>query len=144
MSNFRIIYTRPEDGGVSVVIPAPDATVEDCVSRLPAGVTHEVVGVDDIPSDRTFRNAWEHDTTPKPRKIAVNLPKAKELTHERRRAKRAAEFAPLDVEATIPAKAAQAEAARQAIRDKYTVIQNNIDAATTPELLKAVIDENSL
>lgn len=73
--------------------------------------------------------------------IVINLDKAKGIAHEKRRAARAAEFAPLDVEATIPAKAAQAEAARQAIRDKYAVMQEQIDAATTPEGIKAVMPE---
>lgn len=66
-----------------------------------------------------------------------DLVNSKGICHEKRRAKRAAEFAPLDVEATIPAKAAQAEAARQAIRDKYAAMQAAIDAAGTVDALKA-------
>ena len=42
--------------------------------------------------------------------IRINLDKAKAIAHDRRRTARAREFAPLDVEATIPAKAAAAEA----------------------------------
>lgn len=76
--------------------------------------------------------------------IKIDVNKAKNITHERRRAKRAEEFAPLDIEATIPAKAAEAEAARQAIRDKYDAMQVEIDTATTPEQLKAVIDREAL
>lgn len=53
---------------------------------------------------------------------------------------RAAEFAPLDVQATIPAQAAQAEAARETIRQKYAAIQTNIDAATVSEL-KTIIED---
>lgn len=68
--------------------------------------------------------------------IVVNLDKAKQIAHEKRRAARAVEFAPLDIEATIPAKAAAAETARQAIRDKYATIQTNIDAAQTVGELK--------
>ncbi len=71
--------------------------------------------------------------------IRVNMTKAKGIAHEVRRAKRAAEFAPLDIESTIPAKAAAAEAARQAIRDRYDVMQRQIDAAKTPEELKEII-----
>lgn len=72
--------------------------------------------------------------------IVVNLDKAKAIGHEMRRAKRAEEFAPLDVKATIPAEAAAAEAARQAIRDKYAAIQQNIDAADSPEAIKAALE----
>ena len=63
--------------------------------------------------------------------IIINIDKAKAIAHDIRRAKRAQEFAPLDVKATIPSEAAAADAARQAIRDKHAQIQADIDAATT-------------
>jgi hypothetical protein len=67
--------------------------------------------------------------------INVNLDKARTIVHDIRRAKRTAEFAPLDVKATIPSEAAAAEAARQVVRDKYAAIQSDIDAAPgVPEL----------
>jgi len=67
--------------------------------------------------------------------ITVNLDKAKVIGHGIRRAKRTAEFSPLDIKATIPSEAVAAEAARQAIRDKYAAIQIDIDAAPgVPEL----------
>lgn len=72
--------------------------------------------------------------------IAINITKAKAIAHDKRRMARAAEFAPLDIEATIPAKAAQAEAARQVIRDKYAQIQSEIDAAADVQELKAIVD----
>lgn len=71
--------------------------------------------------------------------ITVNLDKAKNIAHDKRRAARAAEFAPLDVKATIPSEAPQAEEARQQVRNKYAVMQELIDAATTPEEIKAVL-----
>lgn len=72
--------------------------------------------------------------------IRINMDKAKALVHDKRRAVRAAEFAPLDVEATIPAKAAVAEAKRQVIRDKYAGLQNQIDACRTVDDLKTILD----
>jgi hypothetical protein len=74
--------------------------------------------------------------------IRINLDKAKAIGHDMRRAKRAEEFAPLDevIAKRIPGKAeAEAEAARQAIREKYAVIQDQIDAAMTPEEIKAAL-----
>lgn len=71
--------------------------------------------------------------------IHTNLEKAKAIAHEMRRAARAAEFAPLDVQATIPAKAAEAEASRQAVREKSAAMQSAIDAAKTPEQIKAAM-----
>jgi hypothetical protein len=71
--------------------------------------------------------------------IVVNLNKAKSIGHDMRRAERAKEFAPLDVKATIPSEAETAEAARQAIREKYAVVQTQIDAAQTPDEIKAAL-----
>jgi hypothetical protein len=61
--NQRIIYQNNE-GGVSVIIPAPDcgiSTEEIARKDVPAGVAYKIVSTDDIPSDRTFRDAWEAD-----------------------------------------------------------------------------------
>lgn len=73
--------------------------------------------------------------------ITVNLDKAKAIAHEKRRAARAEEFAPLDIKATIPSEATAAEAARQVIRDKYADMQTAMDAATTVDELKALLPE---
>lgn len=59
----RIIY--PTDEGVAIIIPAPEAletmTIEEIAAKdVPAGKEFKIVSVDDIPSDRTFRNAWEY------------------------------------------------------------------------------------
>lgn len=72
--------------------------------------------------------------------IAINIDKAKAIVHDKRRAVRAAEFAPLDIKATIPSEAAAAEAARQAIREKYAAIQSDIDAAPSVVELKLIAD----
>jgi hypothetical protein len=72
--------------------------------------------------------------------IKINLDKAKNITHEVRRAKRAKEFAPLDVKATIPSQAVAAEEARQVIRDKYAAIQTSIDTVATVDELKTILE----
>lgn len=71
--------------------------------------------------------------------IAINLDKAKNIAHDKRRAARAEEFKPWDVKATIPSEQVAAEAERQKIRDKYAAMQDQIDAAQTAEELKALI-----
>lgn len=71
--------------------------------------------------------------------ITINVDKAKGIAHEIRRSERAKEFAPLDVQATVPALAEQAEASRQAIREKYAAMQVGIDAAQTPDEIKATL-----
>lgn len=72
--------------------------------------------------------------------ITVNIDKAKAIGHDIRRAARAEEFKLLDIKATIPSEAAAAEAERQAVRDKYAVIQQQIDAATTPDEIKTALE----
>ncbi len=75
--------------------------------------------------------------------IVVNIDKAKNIAHEIRRAARAEEFKPYDevIMKQIPSADAQAaEAARQAIREKYAAMQIAIDSANSPEEIKAVIN----
>jgi len=60
--NSRIIYPNDE-GGVSIIIPAPECglTIEEIAAKdVPAGKPYKIVDVTDIPTDRTFRNAWEY------------------------------------------------------------------------------------
>ena len=71
--------------------------------------------------------------------ITINLDKAKNIAHDKRRVARSVEFAPLDIKATIPAEAQVAEAARQVIRDKYATMQTAIDDATTVDQIKSAM-----
>ena len=71
--------------------------------------------------------------------ITINIDKAKAIAHDKRREARSAEFAPLDIKATIPSEATAAEAARQAIREKYAAMQIAIDSATTVDEIKAAM-----
>lgn len=75
--------------------------------------------------------------------ITINVNKAKVIAHDMRRAKRAEEFAPHDevIAKRIPGAAeAEAEAARAAIRAKYAAMQTAIDAAATPDEIKAAME----
>ena len=71
--------------------------------------------------------------------IVINVNKAKNIAHDIRRSKRAEEFAPLDIQATIPSKASAAESARQVVRDKYAAMQTQINSASTPEEIKTAL-----
>jgi hypothetical protein len=60
--NSRIIYPS-DDGGVAIIIPAVECglTIEEIAAKdVPAGKAYKIVNVSDIPTDRTFRNAWEY------------------------------------------------------------------------------------
>ena len=71
--------------------------------------------------------------------ITINIDKAKTIAHDARRTARSAEFAPLDIKATIPSEATAAEAARQAVREKYAAMQTAIDSASTVDEIKAAM-----
>jgi hypothetical protein len=72
--------------------------------------------------------------------ITIDLGKAKAITHDKRRVARSAEFAPLDIKASIPSEAVAAEAARAAIRTKYAEMQAAIDAAADTATLKTIVE----
>ena len=72
--------------------------------------------------------------------ITVSITKAKAITHDARRAARSAEFAPLDVKATIPSEAAAAEETRAAIRAKYAEMQTAVDGAADVATLKTIME----
>ena len=73
--------------------------------------------------------------------IQVDLDKAKEISHDKRITKREELFKPLDIQATIPIFAEQAEQQRQAIRDEFAVIQTEIDSAATVEELTIIVTQ---
>ena len=57
----KILYPNPE-GGISVIHPTGELSIEDvCQKDVPAGTPYLIVEDDVIPSDRSFRNAWEAD-----------------------------------------------------------------------------------
>jgi hypothetical protein len=48
---------------VSVIVPAAECglTIEEIAAKdVPAGKPYKIVDASDIPTDRTFRNAWEY------------------------------------------------------------------------------------
>jgi len=73
--------------------------------------------------------------------IVIDITKAKKIAHDARRAARSAEFAPLDIKATIPSEAAAAETSRAVIRTKYAEIQTSIDAAADVAALKTIMEQ---
>jgi hypothetical protein len=59
----RIIYQN-DDNSISILTPAPECplTVEEIAAKdVPTGSKYKIVDVSEIPTDRTFRNAWEID-----------------------------------------------------------------------------------
>jgi len=58
----RIIYPTPE-GGVAIIVPAPECelSIEQIAAKdVPAGVEYKIIDTADVPTDRTWRGAWEY------------------------------------------------------------------------------------
>ena len=61
-SDYRFIYTNDE-GGISIVIPTDNCglTLEQIKDKdCPSGKTVYTVNKSEIPTDRSFRNAWTY------------------------------------------------------------------------------------
>jgi len=114
MINKRIAY-RNLEGGVSVLIPTPEFCANPAnmigtlIRTLPLGVHFEVHDVNDIPTDRYFRNAWRLD-----KGINIDVECAQKIHLDCLRAKRNKKLEELDVPF------------QRALEDKDTVMQDNI------------------
>lgn len=67
-TNKRIIYRDPDSGTAAIVSPSPEwlsipgNTIEKLALKdVRAGVPFKIVDASDLPSDLTFRDAWEVD-----------------------------------------------------------------------------------
>ena len=155
MAEKRIVY-QGEDGIAKVVVPAPKFlakgnTLDDVLKKsVPENCrdSADIVDVDAVESDRTFRNAWE---TSKGKSTEVNLSKAKDIAKEKVREKRVPKFAELDVayqradeDGDADAKKAVADKKKVA-RDatKNTKITNADSVDKLKEGMEAVIKEVS-
>jgi hypothetical protein len=64
--NQRIIY-QADGGGVAIIVPSPEALAQHSITAIaqkdvPAGKPYKIVSINDVPTDRTFRSAWEIDS----------------------------------------------------------------------------------
>lgn len=58
----RIIYPT-DDGGIAIIIPAPECglSIEKIAAKdVPQGKPFKIISTEDVPTDRTFRDAWEY------------------------------------------------------------------------------------
>ena len=65
----RIIFPDDNDG-IAIVVPSPNWLVKEgnsieklALMRVPSGKPYKIIDASDVPSDRTFRNAWTADFT---------------------------------------------------------------------------------
>jgi hypothetical protein len=60
---MKLIIYPNDNGGICILTPAPECglTIEEIAAKdVPEGKPWKIVDGTDIPSDRTFRNAWEY------------------------------------------------------------------------------------
>lgn len=131
---MKFIYTRPEDGGVSIVIAAPKSNIEKIKGPMteddytahvlersipPDAVNVRPLNDGDFPESREFRNAWV-DVTPESR-IDIDCEKARDLKLEYLRRIRAKKLEETDVLVTraveMGENLTELRAQRQALRD---------------------------
>ena len=127
---MKIIYQTAT--GVAIIHPTGELSIDEVAAKdVPAGVAYTIVNDDEVPSDRTFRNAWKADLT-------VDFPKAQALTKDRLRLERKPLLEAQDVlfqralETGKDATAIVKE--KQRLRD----VTKLVDGATTLDQLKGV------
>ena len=60
--NSRIIYNNPTNGILCVVYPTGEEPLNVTAElSVPKEIPYWIVSVEDIPEDRSFRDAWELD-----------------------------------------------------------------------------------
>ena len=58
---MKIIYPNSE-GGICAIVPTGELSIQDVAQKdVPAGTPYLIVEDNVLPSDRSFRNAWEAD-----------------------------------------------------------------------------------
>ena len=148
----RIISSAVETGEtkVRVVVPAPDSqsngeTEDDFLTRVqsrsvPDGATNiQIIEDSDVPTDRTFRDAWKATE----KVIDVDMPKARVIKTELLRQERNEKFKPFDAAFRLADEKGDADARkaigdkRQALRDMPATIQDDLNKLDTPDKLKA-------
>lgn len=129
----KLAYTRPEDNGLTIIIPASKESIEQILGSLtdeeyeqqvinraiPEGVDYVEIDDNDIPESREFRNAWKIQDN----KIDFDLDKARDIQLERIRKAREPHLKELDTayivadEQEDDARKQEIKEAKQALRD---------------------------
>lgn len=156
MTRRRVVYQRP-DGHLSVVVPSPryvahlmssGMTEAGAIAAIrakdvpPDAADPVECDQDDIPADRTFRDAWRRDGT---HPVRIDMPAARAI-HRQRLEQRAAERGRQLREDYLAAdedgdttRVAQLKGRIRGMRQRIAAL--NLDDAQTPEDLAAITDE---
>ena len=135
MTDKRIVY-QGENGIASVVIPTPKflasgGTMDDLLKKcVPKDCrdSADVVEVDTVPSDRTFRNAW---VTEQGKSVQVDLDKSKVIAKEKVREARTPKFQELDIAYQRADEAGNSDAKAAVVVKKQTARDATADTKIT-------------
>ena len=127
----RILYTK-DDGTVAIIVPAGD--IEDCIKDVPQGKEYKIVNTEDVPSDRSFRNAWKHTDGV----IEVDIPKAVEIQKDRLRAERKPLLVALDTEYMKALEVKDEKKMAEVVAEKQRLRDITSFKASTVEELKSL------
>jgi len=129
---MKIIYATGT--GIAIIHPTGQLSIEKVAEKdVPAGVSFRIVDDDEVPIDRTFRNAWEDNGG-----IKVNMPKAKDLTKDRLRVERKPLLEAQDVafQRALETGADTSEIVKE--KQRLRDITKQVDGITSPDELKAL------
>jgi len=84
---MRIVYKT--ETGIAIINLV--GSIESCMKDIPTGEEYKIVDESEIPTDRTFRNAWNFD-------LKEDIPKSKEIWKEKIRQDRKPMLESLDVD----------------------------------------------
>jgi hypothetical protein len=113
-------------------------SMDDLVRRhVPRGAMFRVLEDDELPP-AVFAPAWCFG---RKSRLTVDLERARKIAHDLRRQHRDESFRPWDdiVARQIPGRTGEAEFAREQIRTRDAQSQREIDAATSPEQILALL-----
>ena len=128
---MKIIYKT--ETGIAILHATGELSIEAVAQKdVPAGVSYRIVNDDEVPSDRTFRNAWSDNNG-----IKVDMPKAKDITKARLRAERIPLFEAQDVAFQRALEAGSSTAPIIAEKNRLRDLPSLVDAMSTLEQLKA-------
>ena len=144
----RIIFKYKDT--IAVVIPSASALKKDRTLtqialkamkelKLSAETKYEIIDASSIPSDRTFRDAWEQDGA----KIKIDMPKARVIYMDKIRVVRNKELEKTDKIILRDEEQGKDVSALKTERQSLRDIPQNLDleSASTPEELTAIWPE---
>ena len=132
MTNKIIVY-QGEDGVAKVIHPMSDysGTMDDLLEKVVPENCRDsanVVDVDTVPSDRTFRNAW---VTEQGKSVEIDLSKAKDVAKDKVRQVRTPKFQELDIAYQRADEAGDADAKAAVVVKKQTARDATADTKIT-------------